>query len=326
MKLPAVVAEGAEGGDEFAADDVDEEADGRLQVGHGDAVWSCPRRLGMPACRCRGTTCRSTSGKPRLGPACDGHGFHLVGIPCRSMKMAKHLSRQPKYFTPKLYGAASTPHSGEPYMAGQYIDMKAADGSGVPWYLVPASARARAGPAQEIFGVNKTMRDVADFTTPRRATRCWLPDIFWRRSRTSSWATPRPTGNAPSASRASTAKGMEDIRPRSPRRARPEVSNKKVGVLGSASAASWPTCGHAHRCRRVGGLLRVGIDAARRGRQRSRPLVLYIAELDVLPARGARQDRKDLERPAEHHALPVPGQDHALRARRRRSFPQALRR
>ena len=51
-------------------------------------------------------------------------------------------------------------------MTGQYIQLAAKDGSGSfrGYLAVPASGH---GPglviAQEIFGVNKTMRDVADY-------------------------------------------------------------------------------------------------------------------------------------------------------------------
>ena len=92
-------------------------------------------------------------------------------------------------------------------MAGQWINVDAADGSGSfrAYLAVPAAGK---GPglvlAQEIFGVNSTMQEAADAYAAQGYT-VLVPDLFWRRSRAWSWATPRPTGNAPSATtRAST--------------------------------------------------------------------------------------------------------------------------
>src|SRR6202166_616540 len=67
-------------------------------------------------------------------------------------------------------------------MAGQYIDMKAADGSGsFRGYL--ALPRGGSGPglvlAQEIFGVNSTMREVADYYAEEGYV-VLAPDLFWR--------------------------------------------------------------------------------------------------------------------------------------------------
>ncbi|SDZ72389.1 Dienelactone hydrolase family protein, partial [Variovorax sp. YR266] len=67
-------------------------------------------------------------------------------------------------------------------MTGQYIQMKAADGSGTfRGYL--ALPEAGTGPglviAQEIFGINHTMREVADYYAEEGYV-VLVPDLFWR--------------------------------------------------------------------------------------------------------------------------------------------------
>src|SRR6478609_5760283 len=122
-------------------------------------------------------------------------------------------------------------------MPGQYIDMKAADGSGSfrGYLALPA---AGSGPglviAQEIFGINKTMRDVADDYADEGYV-VLVPDIFWRQEphvdlgyTEADWQ--RAFGFFQGFDEA---KGMDDIQVAiTTLRARPEVSNKKVGVLG----------------------------------------------------------------------------------------------
>src|SRR5260370_30303864 len=66
-------------------------------------------------------------------------------------------------------------------MAGQWIDIAAADGGSFKGYLtVPAS---RSGPGilllQEIFGVNASMRDVADYYAEEGYV-VLAPDLFLR--------------------------------------------------------------------------------------------------------------------------------------------------
>ena len=66
-------------------------------------------------------------------------------------------------------------------MAGQWIDIKAADGGTFKGYLaVPASG---SGPGilllQEIFGVNRSMREVADHYAEEGYV-VLAPDLFWR--------------------------------------------------------------------------------------------------------------------------------------------------
>ena len=66
-------------------------------------------------------------------------------------------------------------------MAGQWIDIAAADGGKFKAYLtVPASG---SGPGilllQEIFGVNSSMREVADYYAEEGYV-VLAPDLFWR--------------------------------------------------------------------------------------------------------------------------------------------------
>ena len=66
-------------------------------------------------------------------------------------------------------------------MAGQWIDIAARDGGTFKAYLtVPASG---SGPGilllQEIFGVNKSMRETADYYAEEGYV-VLAPDLFWR--------------------------------------------------------------------------------------------------------------------------------------------------
>src|SRR4030088_3676796 len=66
-------------------------------------------------------------------------------------------------------------------MAGQWIDIAAADGGTFKGYLtIPASG---SGPGillvQEIFGVNSSMREVADYYAEEGYV-VLAPDLFWR--------------------------------------------------------------------------------------------------------------------------------------------------
>src|SRR5512142_334475 len=70
---------------------------------------------------------------------------------------------------------------GEGSMEGQWIDIAAKEGGTFKGYLsVPASG---SGPGilllQEIFGVNKSMRDVADYYAEEGYV-VLAPDLFWR--------------------------------------------------------------------------------------------------------------------------------------------------
>src|SRR5580704_8022188 len=66
-------------------------------------------------------------------------------------------------------------------MAGQRVSIKARDGGSFGGYL--ASPGSERGPGvvviQEIFGVNKVMRDIADGLSSRGFF-ALVPDLFWR--------------------------------------------------------------------------------------------------------------------------------------------------
>src|ERR1700734_4175624 len=66
-------------------------------------------------------------------------------------------------------------------MAGQRVSIKARDGGSFGGYL--ASPGSERGPGlvviQEIFGVNKVMRDIADGFAARGFF-ALVPDLFWR--------------------------------------------------------------------------------------------------------------------------------------------------
>jgi hypothetical protein len=104
-----------------------------------------------------------------------------------------------------LHRIAAEPTTPETPMS-HHIDIPAGDGTQTfrGYLALPASGR---GPgiviAQEIFGVNANMRATADLYAEEGYVAI-VPDLFWRRSRASSWATRRPTSSKPSAtSRAS---------------------------------------------------------------------------------------------------------------------------
>ncbi|MBD9668001.1 dienelactone hydrolase family protein, partial [Variovorax sp. VRV01] len=122
-------------------------------------------------------------------------------------------------------------------MTGRYIQIEATDGSGTfRGYL--ALPRSGSGPglviAQEIFGINHTMREVADYYAEEGYVTL-VPDLFWRQQpdvelgySEADWQ--RAFGFYQGFDEA---KGMEDMQASiSALRARPEVSGAKVGVLG----------------------------------------------------------------------------------------------
>ena len=205
-------------------------------------------------------------------------------------------------------------------MAGQYIDMKAADGSGnFRGYLAtPASG---SGPglvlAQEIFGINKTMRDVADYYAEEGYV-VLVPDIFWRQEPNvelgyseADWQ--RAFGFFQGFDEA---KGMEDIQTAiTTLRARPEVSNKKVGVLGFCLGGKLAYLAATRTDADVSvGYYGVGIDAALNEADKiKKPLVLHIAELDKFcPPEARDQILKTLSGRPNVTLYVYPGQDHAF--------------
>src|SRR6266851_9171471 len=66
-------------------------------------------------------------------------------------------------------------------MAGQWIDVAAADGGTFKGYLTIAASGSGPGILllQEIFGVNSSMREVADYYAEEGYV-VLVPDLFWR--------------------------------------------------------------------------------------------------------------------------------------------------
>ncbi|MBC7394122.1 MAG: dienelactone hydrolase family protein [Variovorax sp.] len=204
-------------------------------------------------------------------------------------------------------------------MAGQYIDMKAGDGSGSfrGYLALPAGG---SGPglvlAQEIFGINSTMRDVADYYAEEGYV-VLVPDIFWRQEPNvelgyteADWQ--RAFGYFQGFDEA---KGMQDIQTAiSTLRARAEVTGK-VGVLGFCLGGK---LAYLAACRTDAdvavGYYGVGIDAALGEADSIKsPLVLHIAELDKFCPPEARDKIVQTLKGRPNIALHVyPGMDHAF--------------
>ncbi|MEB0114513.1 dienelactone hydrolase family protein [Variovorax sp. RTB1] len=204
-------------------------------------------------------------------------------------------------------------------MAGQYIDMKAGDGSGSfrGYLALPAGG---SGPglvlAQEIFGINSTMRDVADDYAEEGYV-VLVPDIFWRQEPNvelgyteADWQ--RAFGYFQGFDEA---KGMQDIQTAiTTLRARAEVTGK-VGVLGFCLGGK---LAYLAACRTDAdvavGYYGVGIDAALGEADSIKsPLVLHIAELDKFCPPEARDKIVQTLKGRPNIALHVyPGMDHAF--------------
>ncbi|MFM9426410.1 carboxymethylenebutenolidase [Variovorax sp. GrIS 2.14] len=204
-------------------------------------------------------------------------------------------------------------------MTGQYIDMKAGDGSGSfrGYLALPAGG---SGPglvlAQEIFGINSTMRDVADYYAEEGYV-VLVPDIFWRQEPNvelgyteADWQ--RAFGYFQGFDEA---KGMQDIQTAiTTLRARAEVTGK-VGVLGFCLGGK---LAYLAACRTDAdvavGYYGVGIDAALGEADSIKsPLVLHIAELDKFCPPEARDKIVQTLKGRPNIALHVyPGMDHAF--------------
>lgn len=169
----------------------------------------------------------------------------------------------------------------------RHIRVQATDGSGsFNGYL--AVPRSGSGPglvlAQEIFGVNRTMREVADYYAEEGYV-VLVPDLFWRQQ------PDVELGYAPDDWQRAfalyqgfdEARGMEDIQASiSALRERPEVQDGKVGVLGFCLGGK---LAYLAACRTDAdvavGYYGVGIDAALGEADRIQcPLTLHVAELD----------------------------------------------
>jgi carboxymethylenebutenolidase len=204
-------------------------------------------------------------------------------------------------------------------MAGTWITLRASDGSGSfrGYLATPASGK---GPglvlAQEIFGVNATMQEVADYYAEEGYT-VLVPDLFWRQEPNvelgyseADWQ--RAFGYYQGFDEA---KGVEDIQAAiSAVRARPEAQGK-VGVLGFCLGGK---LAYLAACRTDAdvavGYYGVGIEKALDEADKIRArLVLHIAEQDRFCPPQARDAILAALSGREHVELYVyPGVDHAF--------------
>lgn len=202
-------------------------------------------------------------------------------------------------------------------MPGQWIQLDAADASGsFRAYLATPSAGSGPGLvlAQEIFGVNQTMRDVADYYAEEGYV-VIVPDLFWRQE-------PGVELEHSNMERAfalyqgfDEALGVADIQTAlTALRQRPEVTGK-AGVLGFCLGGK---LAYLAACRTDADVAvayyGVGIEAALQeaARQQCR-LVLHIAELDNFcppPARAAIVQALSGKPNVELYVYP--GTDHAF--------------
>ena len=217
-------------------------------------------------------------------------------------------------------------------MAGQWIDIAANDGGTFKGYLtVPA---AGSGPGvlllQEIFGVNKSMREVADYYAQEGYV-VLVPDLFWRMAPGIELGyTEADFGKAmgyyqrfdanQSIKDAADALGVL--------RARPECKGK-VGALGFClggklaylvAARTDVDCAVSY--------YGVGIEAdlAEAGSVKC-PMVFHFAELDrFVPAEAREQVKNAFRGRSDVEFYLYPGCDHAFAAPERSSFnkPAAL--
>jgi carboxymethylenebutenolidase len=216
-------------------------------------------------------------------------------------------------------------------MATSYIEMRAADGSGnFRGYL--AAPTSGTGPglviAQEIFGVNSTMRSIAE-SYAEEGYVVLVPDLFWRQTPNIELGyTPEDWQKAFGFFKGfNEAKGMEDLQTAiTALRARSEVSEGKVGVLGFCLGGK---LGFLAACRTDAdvsvGYYGVGIEGALgEAAKIKNPLLLHIAELDKFCPPEARdriaqslQGRPNVELhvyPGADHAFARPNGDHYDRA------------
>ena len=207
-----------------------------------------------------------------------------------------------------------------PQAAPQRIRIEATDASGsFSGYLaLPASGT---GPglviAQEIFGVNDTMREVADYYAEEGYV-VLVPDLFWRQQPDVELGyTPGDWQRAFGFYQGfDEAKGMEDMQAAiTALRQRPEVQGGKVGVLGFCLGGK---LAYLAACRTDAdvavGYYGVGIDAALDEADNiKRPLTLHIAELDKFCPPEARERIVAALKGRPGVSLHVyPGMDHAF--------------
>ncbi len=205
-------------------------------------------------------------------------------------------------------------------MSGSWIELEAADGQGRfrAWRSVPASGK---GPglviAQEIFGVNRVMRDVADYYAEEGYV-VLVPDLFWRQEpgvelQDDDAGMPRAFALYGGFDEA---KGIEDLQVAiSALRAAPEVGDGKVGVLGFCLGGK---LAYLAACRTdvdvAIGYYGVGIENALDEADGLKArLVLHIAEQDGFcppPARAAIVEKLAGRANVELHVYPAT--DHAF--------------
>lgn len=207
------------------------------------------------------------------------------------------------------------------------ITVAAADGSGEfgAYLALPASGR---GPglvlAQEIFGVNASMRQMADAFAAEGYV-VLVPDLFWRQQPGIELGyTPEEWQRAFALYQAfDEAKGMVDLQSTmAALRARPEMDGGKLGVVGfclGGKLAYLAAC--RTDCDVAVAYYGVGIEQALGEADHIRcPLVLHIAELDkygpppvreqIVDALSGRPGVELYVYPGVHHAFARPGGDH----------------
>jgi len=205
-------------------------------------------------------------------------------------------------------------------MAGQFIEIEATDGSGSfrGYLALPGSG---SGPglviAQEIFGINQTMRDVADYYAEEGYV-ALVPDLFWRQQPGVELGySPEDWQKAFGYYKGfDEAKGVQDLQAAiGALRPMVEASGGKVGVLGFCLGGK---LAYLAACRTDAdvavGYYGVGIDAALDEAVRiTRPLVLHVAELDKFCPPEARDRIVQTLRGRPNVTLHVyPGVDHAF--------------
>jgi len=209
-------------------------------------------------------------------------------------------------------------------MTGQTIHITAADGSGsfAGYLAVPESG---SGPglviAQEIFGVNATMREVADHFAEEGYV-ALVPDLFWRMEPGIELAyTPEDWQKAFGYfGKFNVDKGVDDMQAAiTALRARAEVKgegrSKPVGTIGYCLGGK---LAYLAACRTDAdvsvGYYGVGIEAVLGEADKiKRPLVLHIAELDKFcPPEARAQIVQALQGRPGVTTYVYPGADHAF--------------
>lgn len=202
----------------------------------------------------------------------------------------------------------------------QFIEIPAADGSGTfRGYLALPSAGTGPGLviAQEIFGVNATMREVAD-AYAQEGYVALVPDLFWRQQPGIELGyTPDDWQRAFALYKGfDEARGVDDIQAAiSVLRQRAEVPGGQVGVLGFCLGGK---LAYLAACRTDAdvavGYYGVGIEAALDEAARVKvPLLLHIAEKDgFCPPEARAQIVQALAGHPKVQLQVYPGVDHAF--------------